>query len=704
MRRTIKGNYFYLIFYAFLSLSILSPLLLPGAILTLDMRLGPNLNPATNFYGLNPNVQSVIRLPVIGLFWLVGKILPFWLWQKILFIAIFFLAGVGAHRLLLGKGMGAYFAGLIYAVNPFTYVRFLAGQWSFLVGYALLPFAVRAFIHLLSERNLRNVIKVALLTTLVGISYEHCFILLFITFAIIYLSWILVARDRQALLDTAKHLGLAAVMTILLNLYWLIPLLTTKTSVVENIGEMDLLSFAPVSTSNLGVVFDTASMYGFWRSAYVYTKDLLPGWWLLFAFILFLAAYGFVSFRRERETKWQVTAFALLWVVSLTLAVGAASRYTRPLYEWLFRQVPFFNVLRDSQKFVALLILCYAYLGGMGVVRLALDLRGQSKRLGRLIVMSVLVLSLITPAVYSFTIFGFHGGLGVTDYPREWYEVREFLNHDKDDFNVLFLPWHEYMDFSWLPNRDKRLGNPARNFFDKPVIQGDNIEMPGIYTQSINPISHHIEFLLSKKRDIDNLGELLAPLNVKYIMLVNEADYTTYDFLYWQKDLSVVLRRPGLTLLENRYPRARVYAVSNITPIGNLDEYLSLSREQNVMDNLYIWEKRLPRPEQSNEPTVKPVKYEKLSPVEYQTEPFEGKYFVFTVPQFVSADYWRYEGQEPFKNLGFMPAFSNGGGGRLVFSRFYRVQLPSYIISLIALVLITFWWGRGKVLITFRRR
>jgi len=35
------------------------------------------------------------------------------------------------------------------------------------------------------------------------------------------------------------------------------------------------------------------------------------------------------------------------------------------------------------------------------------------------------------------------------------------------------------------------------------------------------------------------MGELLAPLNVKYVILVNEADYQTYDFLKNQKDLSV---------------------------------------------------------------------------------------------------------------------------------------------------------------------
>lgn len=29
---------------------------------------------------------------------------------------------------------------------------------------------------------------------------------------------------------------------------------------------------------------------------------------------------------------------------------------------------------------------------------------------------------------------------GTMDYPRQWYEVNEYLNGDTKDFNVLFLP------------------------------------------------------------------------------------------------------------------------------------------------------------------------------------------------------------------------------------------------------------------------
>lgn len=172
---------------------------------------------------------------------------------------------------------------------------------------------------------------------------------------------------------------------------------------------------------------------------------------------------------------------------------------------------------------------------------------GRKKKLTRVGTMTLGMLILLVPLLYACPLFGFHGQLTVTDYPREWYQVNDYLNQDEEDFNVLVLPWHLYMDYAWLPNRDKRLANPAHYFFDKPAICGDNIEAGGIYSQSTNPISEYVEFLLGKGKHVDNLGELLAPINVKYVILVHEVDYQSYDFLYQQQDLAIELEKENLT-------------------------------------------------------------------------------------------------------------------------------------------------------------
>ena len=699
--------------YALLSLAILGPLLLPGYILTLDMVFTPNTDFTPELYGLKENISA--GAPLFLSLQLVNKLVPTWLLQKVILFLIFFLAGLGAYRLFPLKGIGSIFAGLLYTLNPFTYTRFLAGHWMLLAAYALTPFAIKAFIDLLGGGGTRSIIKVVIFSTLVGLLQVHgLFLLLLAYFIISVIKLVRERRDSARLLQLSKLIVVTAGAFLVVNLYWLVPVLTMKDILASQINQADLLVFAPESTSTFRVMPAIASMHGFWRGGYVYAKDILPFWWVFFVFILYLVIYGFVCNYRSKEVSWGTTpsgqppsrdnvgwlvvSFGLIGVVSFLLAVGAASEISKPTFVWLWEHVFFFRGFRDSQKFVALLCLTYAYLGGLGVNEFAQMMREQSRKLLRLINAVLIVVAISSPMVGCVTMFGFYGQLRTIDYPEEWYEVNKYLNQDSDDFNVLVLPWHQYIDYSWLANNDKRLGNPAQRFFNKPVISGDNVEVDGIYSQSTNPISKYVEFLLERGDETDNFGELLAPLNVKYVLLVHEVDYIHYNFLYQQKDLTIEPEREGLTLFRNEHSLARVYGVDSVVYISDWDEYLKLSKDQDVMEHLYIMSNgREGKTQGSN---MEALAAERRSPVKYEVEGARSKYTIFTVPQNISTDYWEYNGQKPLKNLGIMPAFESSlEGGDIVYARYYHLYLPSYAASLLALVSIVwyyFWKGRGK--------
>ena len=686
--RKVRWDWAPYLVYSLLALAILGPFLKPGYILTLDMVFVPHFDSSSFVYGLDEWWPSNYT-PVIFLIQLGSKLVPAWLIQKAILFLAFFFAGLGAHRLFPYRGSGAYFAGLLYMINPFTYARFLAGHWGLLVAYAVTPFAIKAFIELLERGGKRDVIKVVLLSTLVGIVLVHGYFLLFLAFLVIFLVRVIAKRREPAkLLHASKCMGISAAIFLALSLYWLVPYLTASKTLIQGIGPEDLLFFAPKAVSGFGTAFDVASMHGFWREGYLYTKDILPVWWLLFAFILLLAVYGFLVKYRHQRLGWVVVSFAVLGVVSYLLALGAASDFTRAPFEWAYEHIPFFRGFRDSQKFVALLCLAYAFLGGLGVREIIKPLRRLKlkRKLPVAGVMTLAIMLVLSPIAYSFSIFGFQGQLGTTDYPQEWYEVNEYLNQDDEDFQVLFMPWHLYMDFSWLPNRDKRLWNPALQFFDKPIIAGDNIELPDLYSQVEYPVSKYVEFLLDNRDDIENVGELLAPLNVKYIILAHEADYEAYNFLYRQADLAVGLERQGITLFENLHPRAKIYGVDSVVHIENLEQYLEQSKTQDVMEHLYLLGSGNSSGEAS---TMEVVEFEKESAVKYHVQGSQSEYLVFTVSRRASTEHWEYDGQQAMKNLGFMPAFeSDGDGGELTYTRFYRVHLPCYIISLVTLAVV----------------
>jgi Alpha-(1->3)-arabinofuranosyltransferase len=678
--------------YAALSLCVLGTLLRPGYVLTLDILdivFSSHAKFTIQIWGLQGLWDWIsAAAPFNLLIHYLSIFIPAWLLQKLVLFTILTMAGWGAHRLVSSHGIAAYYAGIIYMINPFTYVRFLEGQWQILWAYAFFPFAILAFMALLKQGGRRNIIKVVLLSTIVGLFHIAGFFLLFFTFFIIFAVMTIIDHKEPGLfIENIKNIAVSAGGFILLNLYWLIPVITSNNMIVNQLSRADMLDFAPKAISRFGVMFDVASMYGFWRGGYVNIKDILPFWWVLFILIMFLAIYGFVSKFRDTNQRLIVLSFGIIGVISFILAVGAASEFTKPLFTLFWNHLPFFSGFRDSQKFVALLCLCYAYLGVLGINEFSKAITKYWGKLQTIGMSVIIVAALVLPLAYSFIMFDFHGQLGVTDYPTTWEEINDYLNQDKSDFNVLFLPWHQYMEFSWLPNQQQTLRNPSEWFFDKPIISGDNIEMPGIYSESTNPISNYVEFLLSNSNEINNLGELLAPLNVKYIILVNDADYQNYDFLNHQKDLTVALAEPGITLFLNQYPTARAYATDSIVHIQTLEDYLVLSQTQDVLDHIYVLG--------SGQDTGSTAKLEEIgtsesNPVTYEIGGTSQKYIIFTIPQDVSTYSWEYNGQQPLMtNLGFMPVFkSSPNGGKIIYTNFYRFYLPGYIISSMTIIAI----------------
>ncbi len=275
----------------------------------------------------------------------------------------------------------------------------------------------------------------------------------------------------------------------------------------------------------------------------------------------------------------------------------------------------------------------------------------MNKKIVRFSLLVIVITVLITPLIYSFTFFnGFAGQIKPTDYPSDWYETNNFLNEDKQDFKILFLPWHQYMNFGWVNNTNKRIANPARNFFDKDVISGTNAEIGKIYRESNTPEQVYIDSVLDKRNNITNFGELISILNVKYVILTKESDYKKYFFIFNQTDLELIKETKNLYVLTNKNRISKIYQTDDIS---------NIMAEKTGLD------------------------YEMINPVRYRLENNASKkYIVFTEPY---SEDWRLDGKEPVKAYGAVNAFESGGK-EIRFERFYRINLPAYIISILTFI------------------
>ena len=599
------------------------------------------------------------------------SLLPKEIYQSFLLFIILFFSGVSAYYLVpVNSKIAKLYAGLLYMLNPFTYVRIVVGQWGLLLPYAFLPFGIKFLIELLENRNIKSAVKLAIITTIIAHS-SHIFVIALLAYLIIFIVKIFKERD----IKLVKIVLISAIMFLLLNIYWILSIITMtkEESWLKNISILDLMVFLP-KIESYSIFFTLASMYGFWRPAYIYAKDFLPYWYALFIIILYLAVYGFISNYKDRKIGIYVKSFSIIALVGLILSAGAYIDF----FKILFENLPIFKGMRDTHRFVILIILAYAYLGSLTLHEIS---RNKKK---------LAVIFLIIPLIYSFTFFnGFAGQIKATDFPKDWYKVNKFLNKDKDDFKVLFFPWHLHMDLKWNPNIDKRTAMHVNKFFDKEVISGKNIEAGPIYRQVYTPVQLYIDYLLANKNKIDNFGELVSILNVKYILLTKEADYKKYFFLFNQSDLEPVMETENFYVFRNKAYISRVFSTDSKICVKNMSEFLELSREIDIRKTLVIINESCGY---EAEGRVKELRYTRVSPVKYAVKNKPLKYIVLAEEYHRS---WRMDGKESIKAYGAVNAWkADEGVLEIKYQRFYKIYLPAYILSAITFLLLSLFYIR----------
>ncbi len=341
--------------YLVIAFIVSIPLLISRYTFLLDFVPEINTGQSTeSFYGKT--------IPIYGghlLFDVISTPIQTEIFQKILIFISILLSGYLIHDLannMPSSRIPILYAGILYTVNPYTYTRMIAGQWILLFTYAILPLSIKSFIELIEKKERKSVIKFTFFITLVAFNI-HMLIISLIIMIIIFLLWFNKYKDIRI----TKLFAISGILFILLNSYWIIPILAAKNTIVDNITDKDYEVFAPK-----GSLFDIAAMYGFWREGYIYTKDFIPGWQILYLIILSLAIFGFLNYYKDQKIGYLVMAFGFIAILGLILALGIKGPLY-PLYEF---DNPILKGFRDSHKFIAMMVLAYAVLGGLGINKL----------------------------------------------------------------------------------------------------------------------------------------------------------------------------------------------------------------------------------------------------------------------------------------------------------------------------------------------
>jgi hypothetical protein len=530
----------YLEFFA-LALLIFSPILKPGFVFALDLVFAPNLKMPAWFAN-----DFVIR----SFFSLLNIILPSSVIEKLLLFSIVILSGVGMYKLVQTKSeWPKYFAGIFYIFNPFFYERLVNGQIFLLLGYALFPWAMKTAIIFFSSPNFKQSLKVGLWLGLLALVNFHT-IFFFGLFLLIYFLAVII-KNPKANFYLAKFFLLIIFIALLVNSFWLAPFFLQKNTYFNQansiIGDGDLEIFKSQADPKFGLALNIAALYGFWgegRGSYMDLKAIQPFWFEISMIIFAVAVIGTAVYFKKRENRDLGIALVALCILSFFISISTNFKFLHPFFQNIF-----FRIFRDPQKFVSFLALAYAFFGAWALDYFLLKIKKS------FYVNLIVIIFLALPLFNSFILFsGLKGQFFSVEYPASWNEINEILNRDKDDFKTLFFPWHSYMSFNFVKN--KLITNPAQCptncFFDKLIIVSNDIEVSGVGSLIIDPSSVFIqEQILTKRNQISDLGRLIKPYGIKYIILAEEVDYEDYKFLEKQEDLKMIYNKDRLRLYLN---------------------------------------------------------------------------------------------------------------------------------------------------------
>ena len=540
--------------YTLAALAVMLPMLLPGYIFALDMAFTPHLR-------LPEYVTS--SYPFYAVLHFLNLIIPSQILQKAMLLLILVLSGYGMHQLIrriqgdkdpqADYGIwGAYFGGLLYMVNPFTYSRFMVGQFAVLLGYALLPFFVTALMDFSRRPKQRTAYILAAWTVGIGIVSIHSIgLLIVLTLATLPLLIYRYKSNVGHLLHIGKYGLLAIAVTLAASSYWIVPLMTGSSTTAQAIGnftEGDQRAFATLGSDAVNKVANVLQLQGFWADAhslYELPQNQMPIWGIIVLLVWALVIIGAVSMARHGQRF----SLAMISIAAAAAIVLASTNLVADIAQ----HVPFFAGYREPQKFVALVALMFAVCGAQGVTALIGRFRTQNQEtsFGIAAVSALLIPILLTPTM----LWGFSGQLKAHNYPPDWTAMNTQLQQDKSDSRVLFVPWHQYMSFGFT---DRIVVNPAEQFFDKPTIVSNDLEFgdasPTVPDREKDTFTRYLKQASAGSK---NLGKQLASHDVEYVLLAKDNDYQKYEYLDKLADFQMTQDTSTLRLYHNlAYGRA----------------------------------------------------------------------------------------------------------------------------------------------------
>jgi hypothetical protein len=425
--------------------AVLAPLARPGYVLSYDMIFVPRQPLRLDL--IAPVDTPPRAVPLDAFVSLVSTVVPGWLLQRVVLVAIVWAAAVGAGRLVPAARLGTrLIASVVYAWAPFVAERLLLGQWALLVAYAALPWLVRALLRYRDEPSLVALAQIALYAGLCALTPT---------------GGVIAAAVCLALTPWRRWWQISAVLLVL-NSPWIVASVVSTAALGSDPAAV--AAFAPRDALEL---FATGGIWNAETTPASRTAFVIP---ILTVLLVALAIWGYPRLRFP-------AGFGIVALAGLALALISMLHSGQTALGWLVGHVPGAGLLRDTQKFVLPYALLFALCVALGAERIAQRLAAEP---GRVVLAGVLLLPIVALPDLAW---GGAGALRPVAYPADWPAVAEIVGHRPGE--VLSLPLSEYRHYSW--NHGRAVIDVAERYLPSPVLRDDTLVVDDVAIAGENP-------------------------------------------------------------------------------------------------------------------------------------------------------------------------------------------------------------------------
>lgn len=385
-------------------------------------------------------------------------------------------------------------ASFVYTTNTYILMVTGGGQMGVAIAYGLAPLVLSSFIRLTNASSelavnvkcqMLNVKYAAVTGLLLGVQLMIDPRIAYVTMVGASLlvvsslvSYFVNRKDRffQVLFSTFLGLGFSAGIAVLLNAFWIVPMILMRSNPIGDLGA----AYTSIDSIKFYSFADFSHAFSFlhpnWpENVFGKTYFLRPEFLvlpilafssLLFSVIRRSSKQEVVSSKEESMKNYSnyhlpttIYFLSFLALVGAFLVKGAQEPFGS-VYQWMFTHVPGFAMFRDPTKWYVLIAISYSVLIPSAIEQLGTLISNKKLEAGskRMNILSLATYCLLLTTFFVFWLFTIRpavlGQLGGTfvphTVPQEYTELEHFLQAQPNFFRTLWVPRQQRFSYGTL--------------------------------------------------------------------------------------------------------------------------------------------------------------------------------------------------------------------------------------------------------------